>query len=156
MKRAGEPTWTFGALAGVNVLGGFTGTFVAPRLRRHVGERAMLTIALATPLLTGFVAALRYHRITVLAFAFTMGLAGSVARRAFDGVVQTEAPHARRGLAYARLETGLELAWVVGALVAVTGRLADWVGIAVRRSSSAPAPCTGRSCGGPRSAPRPR
>ncbi len=73
--------------------------------------------------------ALRFHGATAFAFAAVLGFTGSIGRRAFDGVVQTEAPHARRGKAYAGLETRLELAWVAGALFAVIARAADWLGL---------------------------
>ncbi len=43
--------------------------------------------------------------------------------------MQTEAPHARRGRSYATLETRLELAWVVGSLVAVLSRAPNWLGV---------------------------
>lgn len=91
----------------------------------------MLTMALALPGFLAVIAALRFHRVSIVAFAFALGLAGSVARRAFDEVVQTEAPHARRGRAYAGLETRIELGWVLGALLAVVSRAPDWLGLAV-------------------------
>jgi hypothetical protein len=131
MKRAGEPAWLFGLLAVSIGLGAFAGTFLAPRLRRLVGERMMLTVALAGPAVIATVAALRFHQVTAVALAFVLGVGGSVARRAFDCVVQTEAPHARRGQAYAGLEARLELAWVAGALAAVVGSAPGWVGAAV-------------------------
>jgi hypothetical protein len=72
---------------------------------------------------------LRFHRVSIVVFVLSLGVCGSVARRAFDGVVQTEAPHARRGKAYAGLETRLELAWVLGAIAAVVARAPAWLGI---------------------------
>lgn len=130
MKRAGEPTWLFGLLAIAMSLGGFAGTFVAHRLRRVVGEQLTLTIALAAPALIALVAALRFHRVTSIALAFVVGLGASVARRTFDSVVQAEAPHARRGKAFAGLETRLELGWAAGALTAVVASAPGWVGAA--------------------------
>jgi MFS family permease len=129
LKRAGEPTWIFGAMAAASAAGTFAGTFVAPRMRRRWGEQAMLTMALVPPIAMGVVTALRFHAITVALFAFALGLSASVARRAFDGVVQSEAPHAKRGQAFAGLETRLELAWVGGALAAVSTRAQGWIGM---------------------------
>lgn len=131
LKQAGEPLWMFGLIAVVGSAGGFAGTFVAPWLRRHIDEQAMLTIALALPGSLALVTALRFHRVSVVALALTLGLAGSLARRAFDEVIQTEAPHARRGQAYAGLETRIEVWWVAGALLAVISRAPDWVGVAM-------------------------
>jgi MFS family permease len=131
MKRAGEPAWLFGLLAISIGLGAFAGTFLAPRLRRLLGERVTLTAALASPAVVALITALRFHRGTAFALAFVLGLSTSVARRAFDCVVQTEVPHARRGQAYAGLETRIELGWVAGALAAVVVSVPDWLGVAV-------------------------
>lgn len=130
MKQAGEPAWLFGGLAVASAAGAFVGTFVAPRLRPLLSEQPMLTAALALPGLMALITTLRFHRVSILVFVLSLGVCGSVARRAFDGVVQTEAPHARRGKAYAGLETRLELAWVLGALAAVVARAPAWLGIA--------------------------
>jgi hypothetical protein len=71
------------------------------------------------------------HGSTAIALSISLGLAGSVGRRAFDGVVRTEAPHATRGRAYAGLETRLEVGCVVGSIVAVLARFPSWVGLAI-------------------------
>ncbi len=131
MKRAGDPTWLFGLLAISVGLGAFAGTYLAPGLRRRLGERVTLTAALASPAVFALATALRFHRITAVALAFVLGLSASVARRAFDCVVQTEAPHARRGQAYAGLEARLELGWVTGALAAVVVSVPGWLGTVV-------------------------
>jgi MFS family permease len=129
MKSSGAPTWVFGVLAGASAAGTFLGTFAAPRVRRHWGEPTMLTASLVLPLAAGVVAALRFHPVTVGMLTFALGLGASMARRGFDGAVQTEAPHAKRGQAFAGLETRLELSWVVGALIAVATRSEGWMGI---------------------------
>jgi MFS family permease len=131
LKQAGEPAWVFGAIAAASAAGTFLGTFVAPRLRKRWEEPLILTTAAVFPLALGLVAALRFHAVTVALATFALGLGASVARRAFDGVVQAEAPHAKRGQAFAGLETRLELTWVLGALAAVTARAPGWVGMAV-------------------------
>lgn len=129
LKTAGEPSWLIVAVGACGAIGGFAGTFVAPRLRARFDEQTMLTMALGVPALVIGLGALRFHGATAVVVAATLGLAVSVGRRALDGVVQTEAPHARRGRAYAGLETRLELAWVGGALVAVVTRAPDWLGL---------------------------
>jgi MFS family permease len=131
LKKAGDPAWVFGALAAASAAGTFLGTFVAPRLRRRWREQAMLSATLVLPVALGAVTTLRFHPVTVALLALGLGLSASVARRAFDGVVQAEAPHAKRGQAFAGLETRLELAWVLGALLAVGLRAPGWVGLAV-------------------------
>ena len=100
-------------------------------LHRRWPEQQVLTAAIVMPAVLAAITALRVHGATVLALAFGLGLAGSVGRRAFDGVIQTEAPHARRGKAYAGLETRLEVGWVAGSLVAVLARFPNWLGLAI-------------------------
>jgi hypothetical protein len=52
---------------------------------------------------------------TILVAAF--GIASGCAKVAFDAIVQRDSPPAARGWAFARFESILQLAWVVGALV---------------------------------------
>ena len=129
LKIAGEPLWYFGALAALSGLGGFLGTFAASRLRQRLSQQAVLTLTLAPPALAAVVAGLRFHRVTLAVLMLALGLCASTARRAFDGVVQSEAPHARRGQTYTLLETQIELAWALGALLAVVARASDWLGV---------------------------
>ena len=131
LKTSGAPAWLIGSVAMAAALGGLSGTFVAPRLHRRLDEQQMLTAALLLLAAASALAALRFHGSTAIALGASLGLAGSIGRRAFDGVVQTEAPHTRRGRAYAGLETRLEVGWVVGALVAVIARSPDWLGLLV-------------------------
>lgn len=129
LKTSGAPAWLIAGVGAAVAFGGFGGTFAAPRLHRRLGEQEMMTLSLLFLAAIAALAALRFHESTAAALGLAVGLAGSVGRRAFDGVVQTEAPHTRRGRAYAGLETRLELGWVAGALVAVITRAPDWVGM---------------------------
>lgn len=131
LKTSGEPTWLVAGVLGIGALGGFAGTFVAPWLHRRWDEQRMLTAAVLLPAGLAALAALRFHGVTAIALSLSVGLAGSVGRRAFDSVVQTEAPHATRGRAYAGLETRVEVAWVIGSIAAVLARFPSWIGLAV-------------------------
>jgi MFS family permease len=131
LKTSGQPAWIIVGVVAAGAVGGFTGTFVAPWLSRRWHEQQVLTASLVLPAVLALFAALRFHSSTAVALAAALGLAGSLGRRAFDGVIQTEAPHARRGQAYAGLETRLEVAWVIGSLAAVLSRLPNWLGLAI-------------------------
>lgn len=131
LKTSGQPAWIVVGVGATAAFGGFAGTFVAPWLHRRLDEQQILTASLMLPAAVAVLAALRFHSLTAIALAAALGLAGSLGRRAFDGVIQTEAPHARRGRAYAGLETRLEIAWVVGSLAAVVARLPNWLGLAI-------------------------
>ncbi len=129
LKTSGHPAWVIGAVAAAAALGAFAGTFAAPRLRKLYDQQTIITGAVLLLAIVAILAALRFHGSTAFGFALALGFTGSIGRRAFDGVVQTEAPHAKRGRAYAGLETRLELAWVAGALTAVIARANDWLGL---------------------------
>lgn len=131
LKTSGQPAWLVAGILGVGALGGFGGTFVAPWLHKWWDEQRVLTASLLLPAGLAALAALRFHAATAIALSISIGLAGSVGRRGFDGVVQTEAPHATRGRAYAWLETRLEVGWVAGSIVAVLARFPSWVGLAI-------------------------
>ena len=131
LKTSGQPAWIVVGVLGAGAFGGFAGTFVAPWLHRRWDEQQVLTASLVLPAVLALFAALRFHSSTAIALAAALGLAGSLGRRAFDGVIQSEAPHARRGQAYAGLETRLEIAWVIGSLAAVLSRLPSWLGLAI-------------------------
>jgi len=70
-----------------------------------------------------------FGRITLLAAILVLGCCVSIGRRALDATIQSQAPDARTAGAYARIETRLELAWVVAACVAVAIRVASWIGV---------------------------
>jgi MFS family permease len=129
LKISGYPAWVIGTVAAAGAAGSFAGTFAAPRLRKRWDQQQIITAAVLLLAVVAALTALRFHGATAFGFAAVLGFTGSIGRRAFDGVVQTEAPHARRGKAYAGLETRLELAWVAGALGAVIARATDWLGL---------------------------
>ncbi len=129
LKSSGQPAWVIGTVAGSIALGGFLGTFTAQHLRRRHDEQQMLDRAIIGLASVTGLTAIWFAAPTAVALGLALGLAGSVGRRAFDGIVQTDAPHARRGRAFAGLETRLELGWVAGALIAVVSRAPGWLGL---------------------------
>ena len=130
LKRSGASAVQIGAVAAAIAVGGFLGTFTAPHLRKNHDEERLLTGAVAGLALTTALVGLVFTWPTAALLSLVLGLAGSVGRRAFDGVVQTKAPHARRGQAFAGLETRLEIAWVLGAIAAVATRAPAPIGLA--------------------------
>lgn len=131
LRSAGEPAWVLGALIGGNSVGAFIGTFVAPWLRRHRPERFMFTAVLLTSAGAATIGGLFFGRFTLIAAIVVLGGCVSIGRRALDATIQAQAPDARTAGVYARIETRLELAWVVAACVAVGIRVASWVGALV-------------------------
>jgi Na+/melibiose symporter-like transporter len=120
LKRAGEPTWFFGAVAAVSITGGLIGTFVGPRLRdRFRRDEVLLSSALVAAAVATLLVAVRPERVAVLAAVLVLACAASVARSGFDSILQRDAPDAARGRSFARFETLFQLFWVLGALAGV-------------------------------------
>ncbi len=129
LRAEGTPAWVLGGVLAAHAAGGFAGTVVSPWLRRHRSERTMVTLALAASAAGFALCAVVIGPPTVLVAMLVLGLAASVGRRALDATIQGRARHARRGQAYATLETRLVLAWVVAACLAVAARAPTLVGM---------------------------
>jgi MFS family permease len=120
LKRTGAPTWFFGVIAAVSIVGGLAGTIVSPILRQRMrSDEPVLTAALVIAALVSLGAAAHVARATVSAAVFAVACAASMGRQAFDSVLQRDAPAAARGRAFARFETLFQLVWVLGALSGV-------------------------------------
>lgn len=113
-------------------VGYFLGSVIAPVLRRRIPEERMIQAALGLCVVAGLVTAVIARRdvdilrwtvdgglIAASMLAFSVGLATSFSKQAFDALVQRDAPEANRGRAFARFETRFQLWWVVGALIPV-------------------------------------
>ena len=117
----------FGMAAAASTVGSMAGNVVAPRLRRELREEVMVGLALVVIAVAGFGAALSGGVVAAVLLALVLNFATSIARMAFDSIVQRDAPDSNKGEVFARLETRFQLAWVLAGLppVAVTlpGRL---------------------------------
>jgi len=120
-----------GLAAAGGTVGSITGNVVAPRLRRRMREESMLSIALGIVASVGVVASLVGGLWMALLLAASVNFAGSVARMAFDSIVQRLAPDANQSRAFARFETRFQLAWVLAGLPPVAVTLPGRVGFAV-------------------------
>jgi Na+/melibiose symporter-like transporter len=120
LKRAGEPTWFFGAVAAASISGGLIGTVVSPPLRHRLRrDEALLSGALMAAAAATLLAALRPTRVGVLVAVLVLASAATTARLGFDSILQRDAPDAARGRSFARFETLFQLFWVLGALAGV-------------------------------------
>ena len=129
LRAEGLPAWVLGGVLVAQAAGGLAGTVVSPWLRRHRSERTMVTLALAASAAGFALGSVLSGPATVLVAMLVLGLAASVGRRALDATIQGRARHARRGQAYASLETRLVLAWVVAACLAVAARAPTIIGM---------------------------
>jgi MFS family permease len=131
LRRASEPPWVYGLAAFAYGAGAFFGHSLAAFLRRRVHEERMMAGALTAAAIVAVVGVLGVNRPTVLAVAAVIGLSASLGRQAFDSLLQRTAPDAMRGRAFTRYETRVQLAWVIGALVATAITLPPEASMAV-------------------------
>ena len=106
------------AVVGAAAAGQLLGTTLAARLPQRA-DRLLAGLTLALPFLTCLGAALTAAGPWVVAAAATTGLSVSLSKFALDASLQGHVPARSLGTAFARAETVLQLAWVVGGAVAV-------------------------------------
>lgn len=119
-RRQGAPLIWYGLVAVTSVGGNLGGALLAPLLRDRIRESrlvggAALVIGATAVAMTQFPHLQR--RPAALVLAATVGLGASVAKTAFDAIVQRETPDADRAYLFARYEAIFQLGWVLAALV---------------------------------------
>ena len=112
----------YGLALGASQVGNVAGALMAPRFRRFGAEEWMLTassvVVGAVALTAGLVSWGRHWAVAVL-LAAGIGLAAGSGKLAFDSMVQRDVPPGARGRSFARFESGFQLAWAMGGLLAV-------------------------------------
>ncbi|MBV9661791.1 MAG: MFS transporter [Acidimicrobiales bacterium] len=119
-RREGAPLIWYGLVASASVGGNFGGALIAPRLRDRVTERrlvggAALVIGLTAVAVTQMGGL--HRRPAALVLAAVVALGASVAKTAFDAIVQKDTRDWVRSRLFARFESIFQLVWVVGALI---------------------------------------
>jgi len=112
----------YGLALGASQVGNVSGALLAPRLRRRAPEEFMLTgssiVMGAVALVAGVVHWGTHWTVAVLLSA-GIGVAAGSGKLAFDSMVQRDVPSRVRSRSFARFESGFQLAWALGGLVAV-------------------------------------
>lgn len=138
-RHQGAPLVWYGLVGVASVAGNLGGAAAAPPLRAHVREdRLVPACAMAIGILAlamTQVSVLR-HRPAALVLGAGVGFGASIAKLAFDALVQREVPDMRRGRRFAQYETVFQLSWVAAALVPVLITLPlQWGFVAVAAST---------------------
>jgi len=124
----------YGLALGASQVGNVVGALLAPRLRRLGPEEWMLTassvVVGASALCAGLIDWGREWAVAV-GLAAGIGLAAASGKLAFDSMVQRDVPSRVRGRAFARFESGFQLAWALGSLIAVLVPMSLSVGFVV-------------------------
>jgi hypothetical protein len=118
-SASGAPTWHFGVVLAMSVLGGVIGSVAAPYLRRALDEERMLAAALVGTALAAVLAAGRGGLFGAGLVGLAVALAATIGKQAFDAIVQRDAPDANRGRSFAQFEARFQLIWVVGGFLPV-------------------------------------
>ena len=114
-----SPAWKLGFVAAALVVGFFTGSLLAPKLRDRIREEVIIATALAGLFLVGLLAAWGGGFGSTLLLALGVGITASAGKLSFDSIVQRDSEGANHGRAFAAFETRFQVFWVLGALIPV-------------------------------------
>jgi hypothetical protein len=125
LRQTGGDLTGLGALAAAASIGSAVGIFLGGKLSKRKPE-ALLVIGLILATAACVGAAIDYMTLTALGAALLATMAASMGKLSLDAVIQRDVPEAARNSAFARSETALQLAWVLGGaigLLPMAGRL---------------------------------
>lgn len=130
--------WHLGAIAAGAGFGNFVGTALGTRLRLN-NPGLIIIIANAIAALVLVLAALDFELLFIVIAMFASAICNSIAKISLDSMIQSGVPETLRSSAFARSETFLQLAWVLGAALGVglsarretAGAAGMWVATAI-------------------------
>ncbi|MCM2576859.1 MFS transporter [Streptomyces meridianus] len=110
--------------------GNALGTAVGALLRARGPEKIIVSV-LAFVLCMAVLTALTFGLYAVAALAATAGFSQALAKLSLDAMIQRDVPEEVRTSAFARSETALQMAWVVGGAIGISLPLNGTFGMAV-------------------------
>jgi MFS family permease len=126
--------WSTEALLAIVIgaagLGNTLGIAVGSWLRQ-LNPPVLVVLALAADAVMVLVAALFYGVLTLGLLGLTAGLAQSLAKLALDATIQRDVPERVQSSAFARSDTTLQLAWVIGGFVGIALPLIPRLGLGI-------------------------
>lgn len=130
--------WSSTVLLAVVAGGAGAGNFlgiVAASLMKNIKPQTTVSIVLVLDAATALLCAVFYNVLTLAVLGLVTGLGASLAKFALDSTIQRDVPARVHTSAFARSETTLQLAWVIGGFVGVGlplhAGLGLWVAFAV-------------------------
>ncbi|OPC82456.1 hypothetical protein B4N89_17275 [Embleya scabrispora] len=111
-------------------VGNAIGTALGAWLKSRAPEVIITAVLLVSASCAAW-AAVMYSLVTVLAVAAVAGLAQALGKLSLDAMIQRDIPEAVRTSAFARTETALQVAWVVGGGVGIALPLNGTLGMSV-------------------------
>ena len=125
-----EATLALGGIAAAAGVGSVLGTAVGSRLHTVSPDRMVLVSAGVAAGIT-VVAALFFSFWTAALVAGVAAIANALGKVSLDAIIQREVPDSLRASAFARSETMLQLAWVVGGALGIALPPTGWLGFTV-------------------------
>jgi hypothetical protein len=125
-----KPEVLLGLVIGAAGLGNTLGIAVGSLLRR-LNPAATVVIALLADAAVAVLAALFYGLLTLVLLGLTAGLAQALAKLSLDSTIQRDVPSRIQASAFARSDTTLQLAWVIGGFVGIVMPLMPRLGLGV-------------------------
>jgi MFS family permease len=111
-------TLLMGLVIGAAGLGNTLGIAVASVLRR-LNPMIVVVVALLADTAAAIVAALLYGLVAAMLLGLTAGVAQAMGKLALDATIQRDVPESHRTSAFARSETLIQLAWVIGGFLGI-------------------------------------
>lgn len=113
-----SPEVLTGIVVGAAGVGNFLGVVAASLLRR-IRPAITVTVVLVADVAVAVVAALLYGVLAVALLGLVAGLGQALAKFSLDATIQRDIPHRVQASAFARSDTTLQLAWVIGGFVGI-------------------------------------
>ena len=123
-----KPLTAIAFIAVAIAVGSGCGSFIGGMLKERAPE-AIVTASLAIAAAVAVVAAFYYGLVMVLVLSFIAGVSPAMAKLSLDAMIQRDTAEAVRTSAFARSETVLQLAWVLGGGVALALPGYAWLGL---------------------------
>jgi MFS family permease len=131
--RGWEATLALGAIAAAAGIGSLLGTGLGSRMQNTTPDRLVLVSAGVGAAIT-VAAAIFYSFAMAIVVAGVAAITNALGKVALDAIIQREVSESLRASTFARSETVLQLAWVVGGALGVALPPIGWIGFTVAAS----------------------
>lgn len=125
-----SPEVLLGLVIGAAGLGNTLGIALGSMLRR-IDPALTVVLALVADAVAVAVAALFYGLLPLALLGLTAGLAQSLSKLSLDSTIQRDVPERVQASAFARSDTTLQLAWVIGGFIGIAMPLMPQLGLGI-------------------------
>lgn len=125
-----RPEVLLGLVIGAAGLGNTLGITIGSVLKR-LSPSVTVVLALLADVAVATVAALFYGLVPLVLLGLTAGLAQALAKLSLDSTIQRDVPSRIQASAFARSDTTLQLAWVIGGFIGIAMPLMPQLGLGI-------------------------